>query len=132
MYTVCSTDIHTFPPITDAGEFEMDDEDEYAHDVTQEDIDKETAEKSTVMECAEAWQHFFEYVEMVQTPWAPEDEDTNEYRMKRAVELYNSGEPTPTPSAATAVTTSAPNSLLVLAHFFFNPAIICRRCEGCS
>ena len=90
----------------------MDDDDEYADEVTQEDIDAEEDKQSTLMENAEAWQNFLDYVELVQSPWASEDEDTDDYRMMRAIELYNAGEPAPPPCHCARASSKQPSCLL--------------------
>ena len=69
----------------------MDDDDVYADDVTAEDVAAEEEEASVMMEAADAWQHFLDYVDLVQSPWAQGPEDTDNYRKLRAVQLYNAG-----------------------------------------
>ena len=81
------------PPPADDGEYEMDDDDEYADEVSSADIEAEEQEDSDLFKAAEVWQNFLDYVELVQAPWADEVEDTDDYRMKRAVTLYNAGVP---------------------------------------
>ena len=88
----------------------MDEDDEYAAEVTNEDIAAETTEDATLIESAEAWQNFLEYVDLVQSAWAPEEEDTDDYRMMRAIQLYNAGRPRP-PPAATVPRPALPCSL---------------------
>ena len=82
-----------FPPPADDGEYEMDDDDEYADEVSSADIEAEEQEDSDLFKAAEVWQNFLDYVELVQAPWANEVEDTDDYRMKRAITLYNAGVP---------------------------------------
>ena len=56
---------------------EIDEDDEYAP--TLEEIEEEEREEPTMMQNAEAWDDFLAYVNLVQTPWASPDEDTDVY-----------------------------------------------------
>ena len=46
-----------------------------------------------MMQNADAWDDFLAFVALLQSDWATPDEDTDNYRKKRAVEFFNAGEP---------------------------------------
>ena len=58
---------------------------------TLEEIEEEEREEPTMMQNAEAWDDFLAYVNLVQTPWASPDEDTDVYRKMRALQFFNAG-----------------------------------------
>ena len=68
---------------------EMEYDDEY--EPTEEELAEEEAEEPLMMRNAEVWDNFLEYIHLAQEQWAPEDEDTDLYRMQRAVEFFNLG-----------------------------------------
>ena len=68
---------------------EIDDDDEYAP--TAEEIAEEEQEEPLMMQNAAAWDDFLDYVGLLQEPWAAPDDDTNNYRKKRAVQFFDAG-----------------------------------------
>ena len=72
-------------------EMEIDEDDDYAP--TEDEIRQEEEEEPTMMQNADAWDDFLAYVALLQSDWATPDEDTDNYRKKRAVEFFNAGEP---------------------------------------
>eukprot|EP00965_Chrysotila_dentata_P203158 6181549-Pleurochrysis_carterae.AAC.1 len=44
-----------------------------------------------MLEHAAMWDHFLDYVEAAEREWAVPEDDTDEYRKQRAVELFNLG-----------------------------------------
>ena len=44
---------------------------------------------------ADRWDRFLEYVRLYTEPWADEKDDTDTYRMWRAVQLFNQGKQSP-------------------------------------
>ena len=51
-----------------------------------------------MMKNAEVWDNFLEYIQLAQADWAAEEDDTDLYRMQRAVEFFNKGTCTPAPA----------------------------------
>ena len=70
-------------------EMEMDEDDEYSP--TEEDVEHEEELEPTMMQNAARWDHFFALVESISRPWPQGEEDTDEYRKARAVEVFNLG-----------------------------------------
>ena len=70
---------------------EIDEDDEYAP--SPEEIAAEEEEEPLMMQNAEAWDDFLDYVNLLQMDWAAPEEDTDLYRKRRAVEFFNAGEP---------------------------------------
>ena len=68
---------------------EIDEDDDYAP--SAEEIAAEEQEEPLMMSNAGAWDDFLEYVKLVQDPWTSPDADTDNYRRKRALELFNAG-----------------------------------------
>ena len=71
------------------GEMEMDDDDEYSP--TAEDIEREEQEEPLMMQNAGRWDTFFALVAAISRAWPQGDEDTDEYRKGRALEVFNLG-----------------------------------------
>ena len=65
----------------------MDDE----YEATDEDLDAEAQVEPVMMQNADRWENFLEYVDLYMKPWADEEHDTDIYRKRRAVELFNAG-----------------------------------------
>eukprot|EP00965_Chrysotila_dentata_P194334 6176313-Pleurochrysis_carterae.AAC.2 len=63
-------------------------------DPTEEEIAAEEDEEPLMMQNAQHWDLFLEYVREVQSPWAPPEGDTDTYRKMRAVRLFNTGKST--------------------------------------
>ena len=74
---------------SDDGVEEMEIDDEYAP--TDQDIEVEAQEEPLMMRNAGRWENFIEYVDLYLKPWADEAHDTDTYRKRRAVELFNAG-----------------------------------------
>ena len=70
-------------------QMEIDEDDDYAP--SAEEIAAEEQEEPLMMSNAGAWDDFLEYVKLVQDPWTSPDADTDNYRRKRALELFNAG-----------------------------------------
>ena len=68
---------------------EIDEDDDYAP--SAEEIAAEEQEEPLMMSNAGAWDDFLEYVKLVQDPWTSLEADTDNYRRKRALELFNAG-----------------------------------------
>ena len=62
----------------------MVDDDEFAP--TEEQVRKESEEEPVMMQHAEMWDNFLDWVRAVQEPW---ERDDDEYRQARAVEYFN-------------------------------------------
>ena len=71
----------------DDGEFELEADDEL--NVTEEEIAAEEDDEPTMMQNAKYWDDFNALVEEAQKPWAAPDDDTDDYRKKRAVAFFN-------------------------------------------
>ena len=71
-------------------QMEIDEDDDYAP--SAEEIAAEEQEEPLMMSNAGAWDDFLvEYVKLVQDPWTSPEADTDNYRRKRALELFNAG-----------------------------------------
>ena len=75
------------PPVNDAGEIELDDEDEEDDQPTEEEIQAEEETEPTMMKHATYWDNFSALVRNSQAPW--DAADTDAHREKRAVETFN-------------------------------------------
>ena len=75
---------------------QMESDDEY--EPTAEELAAEEEEEPLMMKNAEVWDNFLEYIQLAQADWAAEEDDTDLYRMQRAVEFFNKGACTPAPA----------------------------------
>ena len=58
---------------------------------TDEEIAEEEELEPLMMANAGRWERFISYVDLYMAPWADEAHDTDLYRKRRAVELFNAG-----------------------------------------
>ena len=73
------------------GEDEMEMEEDDAYAPSADDIAEEEKEEPLMMQNADRWDHFFALVEALSRRWPQGEEDTDEYRKARAVEVFNLG-----------------------------------------
>ena len=65
----------------------MDDE----YEPNEEELTAEEEEEPLMMQNAARWENFIEYVDLYMKEWADEEHDTDLFRKRRAVELFNAG-----------------------------------------
>ena len=75
----------------DQGEFELEEDDEL--NVTEEELCAEEAEEPEMMLHAKYWDNFLDLIRETQRPWAKAEDDTDDYRKGRALNLFNLSAP---------------------------------------
>ena len=108
--------------VSENGEIDLEMDDEL--NVTEEEIAAEEDEEPDMMKSALYWDNFIALVDLCNEPWAEPEDDTDDYRKKRAVRAFNAGElepPSPSPVSTHTRFTSPPlagnkvaNDILIL------------------
>ena len=60
-------------------------------DPTEAELDAETEAEPGMMKDAGCWDDFLTLVDIMQEPWAAPEDDTDAYRQKRGVRVFNAG-----------------------------------------